>query len=149
MRSLFIPLLLVCAFSALAQTVSGTPEDIAAIHRLIDGHAIGWNKADAAMIARLWHEDGDIRSGDHTIVKGREAIQARYEKMFDGWAKGTSHSHPGTVTIRFLSPDVVVADGLYEIEGIKAPPGGQSAEKGTWTIVCTKIKGEWGIASLR
>jgi uncharacterized protein (TIGR02246 family) len=101
------------------------------------------------MIARLWHEDGDIRSGDSTIVKGREAIQARYQKMFDGWAKGTTHSHPGTVTIRFLTPDIVVADGFYEIDGIKPASSDKSTEKGTWTIVCTKINGEWGIASLR
>jgi uncharacterized protein (TIGR02246 family) len=138
-----------CALPAMAQTVEGNAQDVAAIHRLIDGHAVGWNKGDAAMVARLWHEDGDIRSGDNTIVKGREAIQARYQKMFEGWAKGTTHSHPGAVTIRFLSPQVVVADGFYEVDGIKSQTGGPSTEKGAWTIVCTKVNGKWGIASLR
>lgn len=133
-----------------AQTIQGKPEDVAAIHRLIDGHALGWNKGDAVIVARLWHEDGDIRSGEKEIVKGRDAIQARYEKMFAGWAKGTTHSHPGSVTIRFLTPEVVVADGFYEVQGIKGADGKEQApEKGTWTIVCTKVKGEWGIASLR
>jgi uncharacterized protein (TIGR02246 family) len=138
------------AFSLHAQSNPGNPTDIAAIHRLIDGHAIGWNKGDADMVARLWHEDGDIRSSDEGIVKGREAIRARYEKMFSGWAKGTLHSHPGSVNIRFLTPEVVVADGFYEVQGIKGTDGKEQApEKGTWTIVCTKVKGEWGIASLR
>lgn len=149
MRMLILLVAAVCAFPATAQTISGNAPDIAAIRRLIDGHAIGWNKGDAAMVARLWHEDGDIRSGDNTIVKGRDAIQTRYQKMFEGWAKGTTHSHPGTVTIRFLTPKVAVADGFYEVDGIKAGSSGQSTEKGTWTIICTKVKGEWGIASLR
>jgi len=34
--------------------------------------------------------------------------------------------------------------------GIKGSDGKEQApEKGTWTIVCTKVTGEWGIASLR
>jgi uncharacterized protein (TIGR02246 family) len=138
-----------------AQTVQGTPADLEAIHRIIQGHAIGWNKGDAKMVARLWHEDGDIRTSSETasgtgIVRGREAIQLRYEKMFAGWAKGTLHSHPGQVNIRFLTPDVAVGDGFYEVKGIKGAEGKeQPVEKGTWAIVVTKVNGEWGIAELR
>jgi uncharacterized protein (TIGR02246 family) len=140
---------LAAALSVQAQTLQGNASDVAAIHQIIDGHAIYWNKGDAKMVAQLWHEDGDIRD-PNGIVKGRAAIEARYEKMFAGWAKGTVHSHPGSVNIRFLRPDVVVADGFYEVEGIKDANGKpQPAEKGTWTIVCTKVNGEWGIASLR
>ena len=133
-----------------AQTVQGSASDIAEIHRIIDAHATGWNRGDAKTVAHLWHEDGDIRNSDEGVIKSRAAIQARYEKMFAGWAKGTVHSHPGAVTIRFLSPDVVVADGFYQVDGIKGTDGKQQpAEKGSWTIVCTKVNGVWGIASLR
>ena len=138
-----------------AQTVQGAPADVAAIHRIIAGDAIGWNKGDAKMVARLWHEDGDIRissgtGSDTGMVKRREAIQARYEKMFTGWAKGTVHIHPGAVNIRFLTPDVAVGDGFYDVKGIKGADGKeQPVEKGTWTIVVTKVNGEWGIAELR
>jgi uncharacterized protein (TIGR02246 family) len=143
-------LIFAVTIAARAQTIDGTPADVAAIHKLIDGHAIGWNKGDAKFVAQLWHEDGDIRSADEGIIKGREAIQARYEKMFSTWAKGTTHSHPGPVTIRFLRPDVAIGDGFYEVQGIRAADGKeQPPEKGTWTVVFTKVNGTWGIASLR
>lgn len=133
-----------------AQTVHGSAADVALIQRIIAGHAIGWNQGNAKMVAQLWHQDGDIRNADEGIIKGRAAIEARYAKMFAGWAKGTVHSHPGPVNIRFLTPEVVVADGFYQVEGIKDANGKkQPAEKGSWTIVCTKVNGECGIASLR
>ena len=53
-------------------------------------------------------------------------------------------------SVRHLQPDVAVADGTYEITGIKGPDGEDlPATKGLWMNVNMKVGGKWYIACSR
>jgi len=44
--------------------------------------------------------------------------------------------HPGSVNIRFLRPDVVIADGFYQVESIKDANGKEQPTEKALGLSC-------------
>jgi uncharacterized protein (TIGR02246 family) len=82
-------------------------EDEAQVRALADELEQGWNAGDGARFAAAFTEDGDLVGFDGTLLRGRTAIEAFQQQLFDRWMKGTRLT--GRVTdVRFVGPDTVI-----------------------------------------
>jgi uncharacterized protein (TIGR02246 family) len=72
-----------------------------------------WNNHDARAIARLFEEDADFIGGSGGLIKGRSEIEKlmaeEHSSVLKEWKLSASIGD-----IRFLKPDVAVANGAYE-----------------------------------
>jgi len=125
-----------------------TPSDEELLHQLAADYAATWGKADAAELAGYWTEKGDTVTADGHF-QGRAAIEEYYGRAFGGPYAGTSIAIEMTA-VRFLQPDVAVADGTYVVTGAKGP-GGEDlpAIEGLWSNVNAKVGGQWLIVCSR
>ena len=129
-----------------AAPVAPSDEDL--LHTLAKDWVAAWNAGDAAALSGFWTETGDNLTADGHF-QGRAAIQENYTQGFGGPYAGTTIAIEMTA-VRFLQPDVAVADGTYVITGAKGPDGAEMpALKGRWTNVNVKAGDHWLIASSR
>jgi len=127
---------------------AAAPTDEELLHELAAGFAETWNRGDAAGLSGFWTEDGDTWNADGHF-EGRPAIQEYYTQAFAGPYAGTSIAIE-TTGVRFLKPDVAVADGTYVVTGATGPDGEEMpALEGLWSNVNVKVGGEWRIATSR
>jgi uncharacterized protein (TIGR02246 family) len=124
------------------------PTDEELLDQLTSDFEAAWDLGDATAIAAFWTEDGDtVNENGH--FQGRAAVEDNYRQGFETIYKGTSITIE-TTSIRFLQPDVAVADGTYAITGAVGPEGeALPAIKGLWMGVDVKMNGKWFISSLR
>jgi uncharacterized protein (TIGR02246 family) len=94
--------------------VAGVESDSAAVVELIRNHAIAWNDRDPKAASELVTTDAIWVTSTGTELKGREAIErAHAQWLAEDAATGvtTTHVHrPESISVRFLRPDVAVAD---------------------------------------
>jgi uncharacterized protein (TIGR02246 family) len=146
-RLVSILLLSLLAVCVRAQPVSpGDEKDIRGLGTQVQD---AWNKADGKMMSDLWLTDGDYISSTGRTASGR----AQVEKAFvDQWAaiyKGTKIAHTLT-SVRFVRRDVAIADGAFEITGMKDATGKTLGPRtGLSTIVAVKKGSRWYVAALR
>jgi len=124
------------------------PSDDEMLRTLISDFAAAWARNDAAAVAALFAEDGDsLTASGHS--QGRSAVEETYRQSFEGPFKGTSIAVEMT-SVRFLEPDVALADGTYEITGLKGLEGEDlPPSKGLWTGVDVKTDEGWRIGCSR
>jgi uncharacterized protein (TIGR02246 family) len=117
-------------------------KDEAAVKAVVARYVEAREKRDAAAIEALFTKDADQLVSSGEWRRGRDAV-----------VKGTlasSESTGGhrTITVenvRFLSPDVAIADGRYEITGMAS---GQ--DRRMWsTFVIARGTDGWKIAAIR
>ena len=117
-------------------------KDEAAVKAVVARYVEAREKRDAAAIEALFTKDADQLVSSGEWRKGRDAV-----------VKGTlasSESTGGhrTITVenvRFISPDVAIADGRYEITGMASGP-----DRRMWsTFVIAREKDGWKIAAIR
>jgi uncharacterized protein (TIGR02246 family) len=90
------------------------------VRALIDGFARAYNKKDADAVAALFTEDARIFDEEGRATEGRQAIRDRFASAFSANPELTIRLEPGT--IRFLTPDVAVEDGVAVVVPPKADP---------------------------
>ncbi|MBC8128493.1 MAG: SgcJ/EcaC family oxidoreductase [Gloeobacteraceae cyanobacterium ES-bin-144] len=105
-----------------------------------------YNKKDAAAIAALFTEDGEMADvTGKELTSGREEIKARYEDVF---ADSSMAMAIEVSSVRLVAPNLAIEDGTAHITPLgdeKAPP-----RSTTYTAVLTKTAdGAWRIASTR
>jgi uncharacterized protein (TIGR02246 family) len=124
------------------------PTDEEVLHQLTTAFETAWGAADATAIAALWTENGDSTTlGVHS--KGRAAVEESYQQGFAGPYKGTTIDVDMT-SVRFVQPDLAIADGTYTISGLEAAEGADVLPAaGMWMNVSVKVEGQWLIASSR
>jgi len=137
------------AFCLVALTASSLDAQDASVEQAVDAInqklSDAWTAADAAGIAALFAEDGDQVGFGGVSSKGRAAIAERYE--------GTMASYQGSslkltrTSLHVVAPDVLVADGTWEIAGGTSSGGGPT--KGFYTFVLAKQAESWTIVSNR
>jgi uncharacterized protein (TIGR02246 family) len=137
----------------LADAAVGASGDSAAIRGLIQGHAAAWNERDADAVTALLTADAVWVTSAGTELRGREAIRQAHAEWLaqDSVVGGTTHIHPpGSITLRFLSADVAVADLQGQFVASRVAAGQDSVvEQARIFVVATKEGGEWRIAQLR
>lgn len=108
-----------------------------------------WNKADANMLAALWLTDGDYVSSTGRTARGRDEVEKAFAEQWGGIYKGTKLAHTLT-NVHFLRRDVAVADGAFEISGMKDASGKvMGTRSGLSTIIAAKKGTRWYVAALR
>jgi uncharacterized protein (TIGR02246 family) len=140
----FLAVLSLLPAAALAQ--SNDEKDIRAIGAQIQS---AWNKADAKEIADLFLTDGDYVSSTGRTARGRDELQKAFAAQWSGIYKGTKLSHTLT-NVRFLRKDVAIADGAFEITGMRDASGKiLPTRSGLSTVIAAKKGDRWYVAGLR
>lgn len=126
-----------------AAAFAQAPADDAAIRDIVKKYVDARDRIDPKATAALFTSDADqlVSSGE-------------WRKGLDALVKGTtasskSNSGKRTITvesIRFLTRDVAIADGRYELAGAAAD---NSARKMWTTLVMKRGKDGWKIAAIR
>ena len=132
-------LLAVVALNALPAQTSG---DEAAVKAVIARYVDAREKRDAAAIEALFTKDVDQLVSSGEWRKGRDAV------VRGTLASSESNGGHRTITVesvRFVSADVALADGRYEISGMA---GGQSRRMWS-TFVITRGPDGWRISAIR
>ena len=114
----------------------------AAVRDLVRRYMEARAARDPKAIEALFAADADQMTTSGQWRRGRPAITAGTEEA--------SRNNPGarriTVeSVRFVTPDVAIADGPYEI----APAGGGSSRRMWATIVAVRESGSWRISAIR
>ena len=131
---------------ALGQSQAADDKDIRSIGAQVQD---AWNKHDAKMLADLWLTDGDYVSSTGRTATGRAEVESAFATQWSGVYKGTKLTHTLT-SVRFLRKDVAVADGAFEITGMKDGSGKLlPTRSGLSTIIAVKKGDRWYVAALR
>jgi uncharacterized protein (TIGR02246 family) len=145
-RPRLLPVLACFLLSAAALGQSNDEKDIRAIGAQIQS---AWNKADAKEIADLFLTDGDYVSSTGRTARGRDELQKAFAAQWSGIYKGTKLSHTLT-NVRFLRKDVAIADGAFEITGMRDSSGKiLPTRSGLSTVIAAKKGDRWYVAGLR
>ena len=108
-----------------------------------------WNKNDPNGMVQFYAEDADHFAVDGHVAQGRDAIRDLYAQQLKTMYRGSKL----TLTLdslRFISPETAVANGEFEITGVKDAQGNEIPPiKGLHTDVWTLRDGEWRVAASR
>jgi uncharacterized protein (TIGR02246 family) len=135
-----LALLLAGSTGTSAPAPPGQPSDEAAVRTVVQRYVNARELRDPAAIEAIFTVDADQHTSSGEWRRGRsEVIRGALE---------SSSRNPGkrriTVeTIRFITPDVAVADGPYEL----ATDG--SVRRMWTTIVLERERGAWRVAAIR
>jgi uncharacterized protein (TIGR02246 family) len=134
--------LLAVPLSLCAQNAALAPADDAAIHQLVKNYLQAREHNDPKAVAALFTSDADQLVSSGEWRKGREAIV----KGTLASSRNTGGSRTITVkNIRLVTHDVAIADGAYELSGLK---GGTT--RNMWsTFVMKRETSGWRIAAIR
>ena len=138
-----------CLVAALVFQVRAEEPDpsIAGLEQTAEKFVIAYNAKDAAALAALFAENGEITSlAAEETISGRADIQAYYEELFaedDAPAIAIEVS-----SVRLVAPNLAIEDGIYH----QSPAGDDDAPKHSTTYTAALLKndaGVWQIASSR
>jgi len=127
------------------QAQEESPE-IVGLHKAASDFVAAYNKKDAAAVAALFTENGeiaDLKADD--VTSGREDIQARYEAIFA--APDAPKMAVEVDTVRIVGKDLAIEDGTVHLT---SPDEDDAPQSMSYTAVLQKNdKGVWQIASTR
>ena len=89
--------------------------EISGLQQTATDFVTAYNKKDAAAVAALFAENGEITdlSGEDT-TSGRAAIKARYEELFAD--KEAPEIAVEVESVRLVTPTVAIEDGTYHLD---------------------------------
>jgi uncharacterized protein (TIGR02246 family) len=132
--------LLLFAGAAAAQT-SGRSEDDAAIRQLVKHYVDAREQGNSKAVDALFTKDADQLTSSGDWRRGRDEV------VRGSLASSKQNAGRRTITVeavRFVSGDVAIADGRYEIAGTAA------ATRSMWTtFVMARGADGWRIAAIR
>ena len=130
-----------------------TPEakDRESIRALVADLDQAWAESDAERWAAHYLPDAEFINILGMVMPNAEAMRARHHEIFTGVFKGSRH-HGVIRSLRFLTPDVAVADVDIEVTQFTAlPPGARPTAPGVLRTrmrhVLKKVTGRWWIAA--
>ena len=145
MKTLVFVTLLMLGFSGQAVESQDTRSaDEAAMRESVRQMETGWNTKSGALFAKPFAEDADYVVINGRYIKGRAAIEAAHQQIFDTVFKDTKI----TLTvkqIRFLRADVAVVHASGHRDG----PTNELNQDAMLTLVMTKEKNGWVIAAFQ
>jgi uncharacterized protein (TIGR02246 family) len=128
--------------SLFAQQPTAATNDEAAIREMVQRYVDARDKMDERAIDALFTSDAD------QLVSTGEWRKGRKEVVRGTLASSQSSAGKRTITVvsvRFLAPNVALADGRYEISGL----AGAESRKMWTALVLTRGSDGWRIAAIR
>jgi uncharacterized protein (TIGR02246 family) len=125
--------------------------DLDAIEAIVDGIENGWNRGDAVQFSAQFAADGGFTNVMGMVYYGQESFKERHEAIFKGVYKG-SKSRFAIAKLRFIRPDVAIADVDAEISEFSVlPPGIRAGADGVMRsklqMVLVKEGDSWWITA--
>jgi uncharacterized protein (TIGR02246 family) len=111
--------------------------DRRAIERIIIGLDDAWGRGDAEAFAARFAEDGGFTNVLGMVHYGCEAFRERHDAIFKTIYKN-SKSTPAVTKLRFIRPDVAIADIDAELHAYATLPPGMRA--GADGVMRTKLQ---------
>lgn len=134
------------------RAVGGPKSDLeneAAIRKLYAQYTAGWNQHDPKVMASFWRLDGDYMEPDGHHAKG----QADVAKLFTLEQQTVFKDSTLALTIEtvwFITEDVAMVDGKYDLSGVRDREGKQLPTRtGHLTAVLMREDGTWKVAAGR
>jgi uncharacterized protein (TIGR02246 family) len=134
--------LLLLTAAVLPSLFAQPARDEAAVKAVVARYVDAREKRDAAAIEAVFTKDADQLVSSGEWRKGRDAV------VRGTLASSESSGGRRTInveTVRFVTPDVAIADGRYEISGL----AGGEARRMWSTFVITRGPDGWRIAAIR
>lgn len=132
----------VIALAMLAAPAYGADDAETAVRARVESYQTAYNRHDAKAVAEHWSEDAEYLLESGGKVRGRDAIQKVFEKLFNDDSE--LQIDVTISSIRFVTPDVAVEEGKVEVTGEDGP-----AVESTYTAVNVKKNGVWYVDSIR
>jgi uncharacterized protein (TIGR02246 family) len=145
-----------CLFPV-SSLVAGDPDtskDGEAIRKVIAAGLAAANDHDPKAAAKIFHKDGTLTTPIGEVLRGPEAIEKLYALLYQEYdpkrgmpsLKKAVVKHD-KVSIRFLRPDVALADITFISSGAIGPDGKDTGTtKGLVSYVFTREQGIWAVA---
>lgn len=126
---------------------AGSNEDEAAIRKVIVEMTDGFNSHDGKAAARMYTADARFVSVRGDVMNGPAGIEKGLSAVFAARAKNAT-LRTMDVTVRFIRPDVALANVTNELSGLVAPDGqALSAHQELSLRVFVKNSGAWQVAA--
>jgi uncharacterized protein (TIGR02246 family) len=116
-------------------TQSTSTEVRDAIAEANENFMAAWKRGDAAGLAALYTENGQVLPPNSDFVTGREAIQAFWQVLFDMGIKGIKLK---TIEVESHG-DTAIEVAEYTIYGEE----GQELDKGKYIVIWKQQEGQW------
>jgi uncharacterized protein (TIGR02246 family) len=109
-----------------------------------------WGRGDARGLVANFAPEGDLIDPFGRVARGRAAVEALLAGNFAGVFRGSQIIFDPQL-IRFLTPEVAVADGTWQVTLPPQPPDGRAPPPimGLLTSVFQKVNGAWKIEADR
>lgn len=117
--------------------------DAAAIRAASAAFVEAFNKKDSKAVVEFWTPEGEYVDEDGEIVRGRSAIETRYNEFFKEMPNAKLRLTVDSV--RVLGSTAAIEEGQSFVE--PAPSGARGIHK--YTAVYLKTDGKWRMVSLR
>jgi uncharacterized protein (TIGR02246 family) len=143
MRFLLPTLLLIALFPFNAQ--AGTQDDEALVRAHVGKLTTTWNSHDMKAFAQLFSDDAQFVNVVGMWWKNRSEIEAAHVASHRTHFKDSTLTS-NVATVKWLSPDIVLAQLSWQLTGSKGPNGEpMPARKGLMMLVLTRDRGGWMI----
>ena len=116
--------------------------DEAVVRKLVGQYVAAREANNGKQIEECFTSDADQLVSSGEWRKGRGQVVSGTMRSF---ANEKGHRSITLESVRFLGPDVAIADGRYELTG----PAGTSTRKMWATLVCKRESAGWRIAAIR
>ena len=125
----------------------GTADDEAAVRKVIVEMTDGFNDHDGKAAARMYTPDARLVSVRGDMMNGQAGIEKGLSAILTSRAKNATQ-RTMDVTVRFIRPDVALANVTNELSGLLAPDGHALPSHQELSLrVFVKEGGVWQIAA--
>ena len=111
--------------------------DARAIGELLGRFVKAYNAKDARALGDLFTPDAEIEDDDGDLTRGRDAIVARFAKMFGDGQSGILSVT--TDSLRFLTKDLAIEEGTASL----TLGGGAATQTNRYSVIYTRLDGRW------
>ena len=117
-----------CSATAIHQPALESADD-AAIQKIVNEEVAAWNAGDAAAYSRHYAQDGTFTNIYGMVFDGHDAFEKRHADSFGSFFRGSERKE--TIRrLRYVTPDVAIADVDTEVRDFGAMPAGLPAPAG-------------------
>ncbi|MBF0547268.1 MAG: SgcJ/EcaC family oxidoreductase [Candidatus Riflebacteria bacterium] len=141
-----VVLLLVLCLDSCSFAIAEPNSDETGIRNLLKQYELAYNSGNASALAGLWTTDGDLFSLSGGIFRGQKEILTFFSESLAKNYKD-SQFHMGLDQVRFLTPNLAIVDGKWQITGGDLPKGYPSS--GIYTQIMIRVDASWRIVAAR